>query len=210
MFSGKTSLREFVLTPYAKPDYYPVRRMARRVLKYRLFRPGNLLAALVLLAGVSFALPARAEAPHPKRKDEYKRQVEKLEEEWRTAQLNGDIDTMDKLLSDDYVGITMTGQVVTKTQQLDRMRNRNLVLTKIELSDAKVKLIGTTAIVQGTADVDGTNDGMPMHGTYRYTRVYSRLPSGVWKITNFEATRVGPAPPPRARRHPPGDQKPPA
>jgi ketosteroid isomerase-like protein len=61
-------------------------------------------------------------------------------------------------------------------------------------------LIGTTAIVTSRADVDGTNDGMPMHGTYRYTRVYSRTPSGIWKITNFEATRVGP--PPEDRHHP--------
>jgi ketosteroid isomerase-like protein len=104
----------------------------------------------------------------------------------------------------------MTGQVVTKTQQLDRMRNRSMVLTKIELTDVKVKMIGTTAIVTSLADVDGTNDGEPMHGTFRSTRVYSRLPSGAWKITNFEATRVGPPPEPHERRHQPGDQKPPS
>jgi ketosteroid isomerase-like protein len=184
--------------------------MEQHVLQHRLFRPGNGLAALVLLAGGAFALPARADTPHPKRKDEYKHQVEKLEDVWRTAQLNGDVDAMDKLLSDDYVGITMAGQLVTKTQQLDRMRNRSMVLTKIELTDVKVKMIGTTAIVTSLADVDGTNDGEPMHGTFRYTRVYSRLPSGVWKITNFEATRVEAPPPPRERRRQPADQKPPA
>jgi ketosteroid isomerase-like protein len=178
--------------------------MAQLVLKHRRSRARIGLAVFVLVAGAAFVLPARADAPHPKRKDEYKHQVEKLEEVWRTAQLNGDADAMDKLLSDDYVGITMTGQVVTKTQQLERMRSRNTVLTKISLSDVKVKMIGTTAIVTSQADVDGTNDGQPMHGTYRYTRVYSRLPSGTWKITNFEATRVGLPPPPRDRHHQPG------
>jgi ketosteroid isomerase-like protein len=88
------------------------------------------------------------------------------------------------------------------------MRNRSLVLTTIELTDVKVKLIGTTAIVTSLADVDGTNDGEPMHGTYRYTRVYSRLPSGAWKITNFEATRVGPPPQPGGRHPRPGDSEP--
>jgi len=114
--------------------------------------------------------------------------------------MNGDVDAMDKLLSDDYVGITMTGQVVTKPQQLDRMRRRTFVLTKMNFDEVKVKLIGSTAIVQALADVEGTTDGAPMHGKFRYTRVYSRLPNGVWKITNFEATRVGPPPPPRADR----------
>ena len=151
------------------------------------------------------SVPALADGPHPRRKDEYKHQVEKLEEVWRTAQLKGDLDAMDKLLADDYVGITMTGQVVTKMQQLDRMRNRSLVLTKIELTDMKVKLIGSTAIVTSLAEVEGTNDGEPIHGTYRSTRVYSRLPSGTWKITNFEATRVGM---PQQPRHPPRDEAP--
>jgi ketosteroid isomerase-like protein len=173
--------------------------MARRFLQFRGLRlSAGLLAILVATA---LTLPARADGPHPKRKDEYKHQVEKLEEVWRTAQLNADVDGMDKLLADDYIGITMTGQVVTKMQQLDRMRKRSLVLTKIELADVKVKLIGTTAVVTSLADVDGTNDGEPMHGTYRYTRVYTRLPSGTWKITNFEATRVGMPPPPH--KHPP-------
>jgi hypothetical protein len=101
---------------------------------------------------------------------------------------------MDKLLSNDYVGISMNGQVVTKMQQLDRLRNRQLLLTKIDLDDVKVKLIGTTAIVTSRADIEGTNDGVSVRGTYRYTRIYSRLPTGDWKITNFEATRVGPPP----------------
>ncbi len=151
---------------------------------------------LFLAAAMLLPQPLLANGPHPKRNDQFKHQVEKLEENWRAAELSGDVDAMDKLLSDDYVGITMSGQVVTKMQQLDRIRKRGLVLTKLALDDVKVKLIGTSAaIVTSLAEVDGTNDGAPMHGTFRSTRVYSRLPSGAWKITNFEATRVGPLPP---------------
>jgi ketosteroid isomerase-like protein len=178
------------LTPHLKPDYYPVRIMAQRILQFRGFRFDLRLVAILAVTAFTFA--ALADGPHPKRKDEYKHQVEKLEEVWRTAQLNGDVDVMDKLLSDDYVGITMSGQVVTKTQQLDRMRNRTMVLSKIALDDVKVKLIGSTAIVTSRAEVEGTDNGAPMYGNFRYMRVYSRLPSGSWKITNFEATRVGP------------------
>jgi ketosteroid isomerase-like protein len=150
---------------------------------------------LALLAVGVLAVSARAEGPHPRRHDQYKHQVEKLEDVWRAAQLSGDVAGMDQLLSDDYVGITMSGQVVTKMQQLDRMKNRTMTLSKMELTDVKVKLIGSTAaIVTSLAEVDGTTDGQPIHGTYRSTRVYTRLPTGMWKITNFEATRVGPPP----------------
>jgi ketosteroid isomerase-like protein len=135
------------------------------------------------------ALAGRSTPLHEKKHDA-KRQVEALEEQWRTAQLAGDVDAMDKLLSDDYIGISMSGQVNTKSQQLDRARSRKLVLTRLDLGEMQIKLVGSIAVVTSRAQVEGTNDGIPVQGTFRYTRVYQRLPSGVWKITSFEATRV--------------------
>jgi ketosteroid isomerase-like protein len=111
---------------------------------------------------------------------------------------------MDKLLSDDYIGISMTGQVNTKAQQLDRMRMHKFALTRLDLGERQVKLIGSIAIVTSRAEVEGTNEGAPVKGTYRYTRVYQRLPSGIWKITSFEATRVpGPKNPNKAAENTP-------
>jgi ketosteroid isomerase-like protein len=150
---------------------------------------GGLVAVLMMAA---LTLPARAKRPHPRRHDEYKHQVEKLEDVWRAAQLSGDVTAIDQMLADDYVGITMSGQMVTKTQQLDRMRKRTMVLSTYDLTDRKVKLIGTTAVVTSLAEIEGSNEGKPIHGTFRSTRVYTRMPSGIWKVTNFEATRVGP------------------
>lgn len=126
-------------------------------------------------------------------KRDAKRQIEDMEIQWRDAQLTGNVSEMDKLLSDDYFGISMTGQVNTKGQQLDRIRTRKLALTRIDLSDVKVKLIGSTAIVTSRAEVEGVNDGSPIRGSFRYTRVYQRTVAGQWKITNFEATRMSPS-----------------
>ena len=155
----------------------------------------TLISSTVLLAAVVMGWSAPAfcagwNQPLHEKKHDAKRQVEALEEQWRQAQLAGDVAAMDKLLSDDYIGITMTGQVNTKTQQLDRMRMHKIALTKLDLGERQVKLIGSIAIVTSRAEVEGTNDGAPVKGTYRYTRVYQRLPSGGWKITSFEATRV--------------------
>ncbi|GGA69050.1 hypothetical protein GCM10011507_20650 [Edaphobacter acidisoli] len=149
------------------------------------------MAATVLLATVGQAArPAFANQGLHERKHDAKKQVEALEEQWRTARLAGDIATMDKMLSDDYIGISMTGQVSTKAQQLSRVRDHRVVLTRIDLGDMQIKLVGAIAIVTSRADVTGTNDGVTIQGTYRYTRVYQRQPNGVWKITSFEATRV--------------------
>jgi len=153
------------------------------------------MGSAVLLAAVLMGWPASIAfaghmQPLQEKKHDAKRQVEALEEQWRQAQLSGDVATMDKLLSDDYIGISITGQVNTKMQQLDRMRTHKFVLNKLQLGEMQVKLIGSIAIVTSRAQVEGTNEGVAVQGTFRYTRVYQRLPSGVWKITSFEATRV--------------------
>jgi len=118
-------------------------------------------------------------------------QIEALETQWKKAVLGNDTDTMDHLLSEDYLGITSNGQVVTKPQQLDRMRSRNFSIKTLDITDVKIKLISQhAAIVTSLAQVDGTNEGRPLHGSFRYTRVYQRVPNDGWKITSFEATRV--------------------
>jgi ketosteroid isomerase-like protein len=164
-------------------------RLSGRPIRRTLISSTVLLTAVVMGWSVP-ALCAGWNQPLHEKKHDAKRQVEALEEQWRQAQLVGDIAAMDKLLSDDYIGITMTGQVNTKTQQLDRMRMHKIAITKLDLGDRQVKLIGSIAIVTSRAEVEGTNEGAPVKGTYRYTRVYQRLPTGAWKITSFEATRV--------------------
>lgn len=149
----------------------------------------TLAAALLLGFGLLGSGVSAAGSQRGVRKDA-KRQIEDMETEWRDAQITGNVGEMEKLLSDDYFGISMTGQVTTKEQQLDRIRLRTLVLSKIDLSDVKVKLIGSTAIVTSRAEVEGMSDGAAMRGSFRYTRVYQRTAAGLWRITNFEATRM--------------------
>ncbi len=143
-----------------------------------------ILAVIVLLTATLQAAPVIH--PHAKQKQE----IEQLEERWRQVQVSGDVSEMDKLMSEDFIGISMTGQANTKTQQLDRYRNRHLIITEMKLSDRKIKIVGAVAIVTALAEVEGTNEGEPLHGRYRYTRVYQRISPGVWKTTNFEVTKI--------------------
>ena len=163
------------------PEYYaPMLRPRLAAMRFT-----SMCAGMCLLLSIP---GAASQARH--RKHDLKMEVEGMEEQWRQAQIAGDVGAMDKLLSDDYIGISMNGEVNNKAQQLDRLRTRSLVLTKIDTSDVKVKLLGRVAIVTSLATVVGTNQGVPLNGMYRYTRVYQRLPTGEWKITNFELTRV--------------------
>lgn len=126
-------------------------------------------------------------------------QIQQLETEWRSAQLGGDIAAMDRLLSDDFLGITAAGTVVTKAQQIERMRTHQFVIKSLQVEDAKIKLVGAIAIVTSLANVEGVSEGEAVSGGYRYTRVYQRI-AGFWRITSFEATRIGRGPSLRAAR----------
>jgi ketosteroid isomerase-like protein len=163
------------------------------------------LAVCAAMCGVlCAAIPASAQPGHlkgdPKRVERV--HIEALELQWRNAQLNDDVAAMDKLLSDDFLGITANGEVDTKQQFLDRMHNRTLTITTLDMSEQKIKLVGPVAIVTSLAQVDGTSDGQPLTGRFRYTRVYQKLPGDTWRITNFEATRIP------ARRPGPGPANP--
>jgi ketosteroid isomerase-like protein len=145
-----------------------------------------LTIALVLAISASAAHAFGVHTPQGREKQ----QIEKLEQQWRTATLSSDVATLEKMLADDFVGISWNGEVNTKAMQIDRFRNRSFALTRLDVADTKVKLIGNVAIVTALAQVTGTNDGAHIEGIFRYTRVYQRLPSGIWQITNFEVTRV--------------------
>jgi len=145
---------------------------------------------LIYALALGFALGAVPAVGLPHHHGVARQQIEHLEQQWRTATLDSDTTLMDRLLSDDYVGISWNGQVNTKAMQLDRVRTRTLALTRLDMSDEKIKVVHDIAIVTATASVEGTVGGSPITGVFRYTRVYQRDPSGVWKITNFEVTRV--------------------
>ena len=140
-----------------------------------------------LLAALLISLPLAA-MPRHSLKHAYQKQVERLEMQWRDAQVNNNVATMDSLLADDYIGIGANGTVQTKQETLDRQRNRTLVITSLDLSEVKVRVYGDTAVVTSRAELKGTNGGKDMSGTYHYTRVYIKK-LNQWKIVSFEVTR---------------------
>ena len=167
----------------------PLTRCRSRVYSPRMCGSKRLSRWLMAVLMVSLAGPASRAQRHERKRVE-RAEISALEQQWRQAQLSEDIPEMDHLLSDDFLGITAAGEVVTKAQQLDRMRSRELALTRLDISDTKVKISGSLAVVTSLAQLDGTAHGAPMRGFFRYTQVYQREPGDGWKITNFEATRV--------------------
>jgi len=150
-------------------------------------------ALLTLLLCAACVLPAAAQ-----HKKTFKQQVAELESQWFEAQRTNDAATIDRLLSDDYIGINAQGMVSTKAQTLARIQTRQVVINKLDVEDQKITIHGDTAVVTSEVEVDATNSSTQpathVHSKLRYTRIYLRYPSGTWRIVNFESTHISDMP----------------
>lgn len=142
------------------------------------------VAALIVLASChpAWALPHRE-------KGEIHKEIEALEEQWRQATVNNNIGEMNRLLADDYVGITSNGTVENKQQALAQRSAGTIRITKLDITDTHVRVYGDTAVVTSQAELVGSNGTSDISGQYRYTRVYARR-LGQWRIVSFEASRM--------------------
>ena len=121
---------------------------------------------------------------------EYRHEVEQVEEAWRLAMLKGNSAGLEALLADDYTGITSKGAIQTKGQVVESLRSGTLQIAALQISDRKVRVYGTTAVVTSVADMTGGKNDPGVTGRYRYTQVYVRNQQGQWKIVSFEASRI--------------------
>jgi ketosteroid isomerase-like protein len=150
----------------------------------------NRWSFFIVLAVTGLAAVAPLNAMPRAEKHEVRHQIERLEDAWKTAVLHGNFTAMDGLLADDYMAITPSGILQSKEQALAGLRSGAMRFSSLELSDRKIRLYGTTALVTSRAEVKGSDPEGDMSGSYRYTRVYVRDPRGVWRIVSFEASKI--------------------
>lgn len=103
------------------------------------------------------------------------------EDELREAMMSNDVDALDRLLDDDLAFTSLDGKVVGKETDLEAHRQRRLRLTRLDPSDRHIVRCGPVAVVSVRMDLEGTYDGIPAGGAFRYTRVWCERPRG-WRI----------------------------
>ncbi|HEX6496769.1 MAG TPA: nuclear transport factor 2 family protein [Acidobacteriaceae bacterium] len=151
-------------------------------------------AIVLLLASCLPGIPVPGHAaplPLLHREDRLHREIENLEAQWRTALMQNDVATINRLLADDYLGINPNGTLETKADALAQRRSGTVKISSIEPENQKIRVYGDTAVVTSRVQVEGHDGAGDISGLYHYTRVYSRR-SGEWKVVSFEASRIPP------------------
>jgi len=106
-------------------------------------------------------------------------QIDVMESKLRDAMLASDMKRLDALLADDLVFTNQTGQRLTKADDLAAHNSGRLNLTKIDISDQRVRQSESFAIVTLVASVGGSFDGQSFSGSFAYTR---RLGEHGWAV----------------------------
>jgi ketosteroid isomerase-like protein len=135
----------------------------------------------------AMASAGRADEPDPEK------HVAALSERHRVAAVKGDTQALDAVLADDWVVVGPTGEVDTKRQQEQKMKDGSLVFEAIDAQEVKVRMHGDTAVVLGLYHIKATLNGRKVDGVFRNTGVFAKQ-AGVWRCVFNQVTPVaGPA-----------------
>ncbi|HVO82129.1 MAG TPA: nuclear transport factor 2 family protein [Terriglobales bacterium] len=147
-------------------------------------RPALLLALLLYLPAARSAHPQNSSAPHDQAAI---REVVDLERQSKEAAIRRDVSFVERVLADDYVGISPLGAVITKADTVAARKAAQLQYDSIDISEMVVRVYGNTAVVTARAEVKGTDLGEDFSGPYRFTRVWVKR-NGRWRTVSYQAT----------------------
>ena len=116
-------------------------------------------------------------------------EIAELEQRLLQAMLKSDVDTLDRLLSDELIFTDHTGHLVEKSADLDGHRTGKVSIDSIEPGERLIKTFQDTAIVSVLMAIKGKYMDQPFEGKNRYTRVWVKKDHS-WKVVAAHASVV--------------------
>ncbi|MDC0612013.1 nuclear transport factor 2 family protein [Vibrio sp.] len=122
--------------------------------------------------------------------DELEIQVVEAENQLCNAMLQSDMQVLDELLSDDLTFTNHFGAVLTKQDDIEAHKSGLLKIASITLEDQKVTLQQNTAVVFVKATINGSYDGNPANGAFRFTRVWQKIEQNRWQVIAVHSSMI--------------------
>ena len=113
--------------------------------------------------------------------------VAALDTEYQLAVQNNNVETMDRILADDFILVLGDGTVITKDELLASAKNKEVIYEYQEDTEQTVRIWGDTAVVTALLRSKGTENGKPFEHKLWFSDVYVRTPSG-WRYALGQAS----------------------
>ena len=117
-------------------------------------------------------------------------ELQRLEQVWNEAQLNGDTDALNRLWDDDMVITVPNMPVMEKSESLDFVRSGRMKFKTYKTSDIRIRVYGNAAVVTGQLERSRSGNRGEFEEDWRFTKVYVRR-AGKWKVVAWHGSPVG-------------------
>jgi uncharacterized protein (TIGR02246 family) len=144
---------------------------------------------IFLMLPVSVFGQAKAPTKTAPAKPSIEETLMQLERDWSQSEVKKDTAAFAKIVADDWVLIDYTGRPVNKTQALADLKSGGYTVQSQVLSDLKVRILGTTAVVTGRDTETSTEKGKSSVGTFAWTDVFT-MRDGRWQLVASQETKV--------------------
>jgi ketosteroid isomerase-like protein len=143
------------------------------------------------MALLSFVIGQSSTAQQPANSTS-EQEVRQMIEKYRTAILQRDVATLEKIWADDYVFVNAAGDVLTKTERLANIKSGATTLDSInEKENVTVRVYQNSAVATSRVTLKGQYSGQPVSGEYRSTLVWVKGPGG-WQLVSNQLTALKP------------------
>lgn len=106
--------------------------------------------------------------------------IKQLEHDWTDGAMAKDTDKVGSVLADDWTALEPDGTIETRQKALDGLKSGQMVLTSFDFGPMTVKVIGGTAIVQGSDTEKSVTKGKDSSGKYVWMDMFM-LRNGKWQ-----------------------------
>jgi ketosteroid isomerase-like protein len=113
--------------------------------------------------------------------------VAALDTQYQAAVKKNDAATMDRLLADDFVLVTGSGKIYTKSDLLNEARSGHMVYEHQEDTEQTVRIWGDTAVITAKLWEKGTDSGKPFDSKLWFSDTYVSTPAG-WRYVFGQAS----------------------
>ncbi len=121
--------------------------------------------------------------------NEVKQMIEAMDGERMRAMVDGNLETLERILADDLTYVHTSAAVDTKESMITSIGNGNLNYHKMAARNVLVRTCGDAAVVTGEADVEVTSGGNDLTFSLRFTDVYVNGDAG-WQMVAWQSTRL--------------------
>jgi len=114
--------------------------------------------------------------------------VSQLERDWVTAIVKKDAAALDRLLAEEFAGVSPTAHYYNKGMAIDDLTRGTYVVESMNLDDVSVNAYGDMAVAFASQEEKSRYAGTDISGHYHYTNVWVYR-DGRWQAVASHGTR---------------------